>query len=180
MRKGAWWTSSAEIICACTWYRRHPAAASPLVREKERGFHRWLDSNPPRRAVSLINLSSAMRVCSHRCVSSFIWREQPEKDHGSYAFRGCQGPGEEAARASVRRWGAVPPPHCPHKSPCGACYLHAAHEAVEAGGCPVCLCQAKLSITSIFQSLFDRLYCWMLHSNEAPTAFCFTSCKDGF
>lgn len=90
MRKGAWWTSSAEIICACTWDRRHPAAAGPLVRERERGFHRWLDSNPPRRAVLLINLSPTMRLCSHRCVSSFIQREQPEKDHGSYALHGCQ------------------------------------------------------------------------------------------
>lgn len=114
MRKGAWWTSSAEIICACTWYQRHPTAASPLVRERERGFHRWLDSNPPRRAVSLINLSSAMRLCSHRCVSSFIQREQPEKDHGSYAFHGCQRPGWRGSRE--HQWGGEV-----------LCLLHAAH-----------------------------------------------------
>lgn len=74
---------------------------------------------------------------------------------------------------SVRRWDAVSPPRCPHKSPCGGCYLHAARKAMEAGGCPICLCQAKLSITSIFQAPFDRLYCWMLHSNKVPTAFFF-------
>lgn len=74
---------------------------------------------------------------------------------------------------SVTRWDAVSPPCCLHKSPCGGCYLHAAHEAMEAGGCPICLCQAKLSITSIFQAPFDRLYCWMLHSNKVPTAFFF-------
>lgn len=81
---------------------------------------------------------------------------------------------------SVRRWDAVSPPRCPHKSPCGSCYLHAARKAMEAGGCPICLCQAKLSITSIFQAPFDRLYCWMLHSNKVPTAFFFISGKEVF
>lgn len=114
MRKGAWWTSSAEIICACTWYQRHPTAAGPLVRERERGFHRWLDSNLPRRAVLLINLSSAMRLCSHRCVSSFIQREQPEKDHGSYAFHGCQRQGWRGRRE--HQWGDEV-----------LCLLHTAH-----------------------------------------------------
>lgn len=75
--------------------------------------------------------------------------------------------------ASVRRWSAVSPPRCPCKSPCGGCYLHAAREAMEAGGCPVCQCQAKLSIACIFQAPFDRLYGWMLHSNKVPTAFSF-------
>lgn len=83
---GCWWTSSAEIICTCTWYQRHPSAAGPLIRKRKRGFHRWLDSNPPLRAVLLINLSFAMRLRSHRCVSSFIQREQPENNHGGYAF----------------------------------------------------------------------------------------------
>lgn len=86
-KEGCWWTSSAEIICTCTWYPRHTAAAGPLIRKRERGFHRWLDSNLPWRAVSLLNLSFAMRLCSHRCVSSFIQREQPGNDHGGYAFR---------------------------------------------------------------------------------------------
>lgn len=130
MRKGAWWTSSAEIICACTWYRRHPAAAGPLVRERERGFHRWLDSNPPRRAVSLINLSSAMRLRSHRCVSSFIRREQPEKDHGSYAFPGCQRLGWRGGRE--HQWGGGV-----------LCLLYAAHASPPAAA-DTCTQHAKL------------------------------------
>lgn len=112
-----WWTSSAEIICACTWYQRHPTAAGPLVRERERGFHRWLDSNPARRAVSLINLSSAMRLCSHRCVSSFIQRQQSEKDHGSYAFHGCQQPGWRGSREHQWGGGVLCLLHAPHTSP---------------------------------------------------------------
>lgn len=127
MRKGAWWTSSAEIICICTWYRRHPAAAGPLVRERERGFHRWLDSNPPRRAVSLINLSSAMRLCSHRCVSSFIRREQPEKDHGSSAFWGCQRPGWRGSREHQWGGGMLRLLHAAHTSPPAAAATYTQH-----------------------------------------------------
>lgn len=180
MRKGAWWTSSAEIICACTWYRRHPAAAGPLVRERERGFHRWLDSNPPRRAVSLINLSSAMRLRSHRCVSSFIRREQPEKDHGSYAFPGCQRLGWRGSREHEWGGGVLCLLYATHASPPAAADTCTQHKAMEAGGCPICLCQEKLSIISIFQAPFDRLYCWMLYNNEVPTGFFFTLYKESF
>lgn len=149
--KGAWWTTSAEIICTCTWYRRHPAAAGPLVRESERGFHTWLDSNPPRRAVLLTNLSSAMRLRSHRCVSSFIQREQPEKDHGGCAFREWHRLGWRGS--SEHRWGGGVV--CLLRAaqaglPTGIFYLDTANEDRKAGGCPVCLCQAKLSITSGF------------------------------
>lgn len=158
--------------------RGTPTAASPLVRERERGFHRWLDSNLLRRAVLLINLSSAMRLRSHRCVTSFIQREQPEKDHGSYALHGCQRPGWRGSREHQWGGGVL----CLlHAAPLGSCYLHTAHEALESRGCPTCLCQAKLSITSIFQALYDRSCCWMLHSNKALTGFFFLIlCKEGF
>lgn len=117
MRKGAWWTSSAEIICACTWYQRHPTAAGPLVRERERGFYRCLDSNPPRRAVSLINLSSAMRLLTQMCQLLYsegaVWKR-------SWQLCFPLMPEARVKRqqgASVRRWGVVSPPRCPHKSP---------------------------------------------------------------
>lgn len=119
-KEGCWWTSSAEIICTCTWYPRHTAAAGPLIRKRERGFHRWLDSNLPWRAVSLLNLSFAMRLCSHRCVSSFIQREQPGNDHGGYAFREWHRLGWREAAASICEevvWCGVPPLNSPGRSP---------------------------------------------------------------
>lgn len=92
----------------------------------------------------------------------------------------ARGQGEEAAGSISEEVGCCVSSTLPTQVPLGGCHLHAAHEAMEARGCPTCFYQAKLSITSIFQAPFDRLYCWMLHSNKVPTAFFFTSCNEGF
>lgn len=64
-----------------------------------------------------------MRLHSHRCVSSFIRREQPEKGVGSSAFRewrrpGCRGSGEHWRGGGVA-WRGVPPPRRLGRSPHG-------------------------------------------------------------
>lgn len=95
----------------------------------------------------------------------------------------ARGWGEEAAGSISEEVGccvsSTLPMQVPHGG-CYGCYLHTAREAMEARGCPICLCQARPSITPTFQDPFDRLYFWMLHSNEVPTAGFFTSCKEGF